>query len=197
MGRLSNPRDEPRTRPFLIKNLPPDAGFSHFSTKWTSITLTEQFAGILKESRALPVPPGSVRRALAGRVPDRTGRAPPATPEQAPRAVRSYPARRPSARSARMSSAKALIPVSRGAERTLCEFAGPQALPPARSAISDAPMTTRITIRKPDDWHLHVRDGDMLKAVLPHTARHFGRAILMPNLVPPIRTVQEGIAYRE
>ena len=58
-------------------------------------------------------------------------------------------------------------------------------------------MTTRITIRKPDDWHLHVRDGDMLKAVLPHTARHFGRAILMPNLVPPIRTVQEGIAYRE
>ena len=54
MGRLSNPRDEPRTRPFLIKNLPPDAGFSHFSTKWASITLTEQFAGILKESRALP-----------------------------------------------------------------------------------------------------------------------------------------------
>jgi hypothetical protein len=54
MGRLSNPRDEPRTRPFLIKNLPPDAGISHFSTKWASITLTEQFAGILKESRALP-----------------------------------------------------------------------------------------------------------------------------------------------
>ncbi len=45
-------------------------------------------------------------------------------------------------------------------------------------------MTTRITIRKPDDWHLHVRDGAMLKAVLPFTARHFGRAILMPNLVP-------------
>ncbi|HEY6603562.1 MAG TPA: dihydroorotase, partial [Xanthobacteraceae bacterium] len=46
-------------------------------------------------------------------------------------------------------------------------------------------MTTRITIRKPDDWHLHVRDGAMLKAVLPFTAKHFGRAILMPNLVPP------------
>jgi hypothetical protein len=46
MGRLSNPRDEPRTRPFLIKNLPPDAGFSHFTTKWASITLTEQFARI-------------------------------------------------------------------------------------------------------------------------------------------------------
>src|SRR5579862_4923788 len=57
-------------------------------------------------------------------------------------------------------------------------------------------MTTRITIRKPDDWHLHVRDGEMLKAVLPHTAQHFGRAILMPNLVPPIRSTQEAIAYR-
>src|SRR5438874_1551833 len=45
-------------------------------------------------------------------------------------------------------------------------------------------MTTRITIRKPDDWHLHVRDGAMLKAVVPFTAKHFGRAILMPNLVP-------------
>ena len=54
-------------------------------------------------------------------------------------------------------------------------------------------MTARITIRKPDDWHLHVRDGAMLKAVMPFTARHFGRAILMPNLVPPVN----GIAYRE
>ena len=58
-------------------------------------------------------------------------------------------------------------------------------------------MTTRITIRKPDDWHLHVRDGEMLKAVLPYTARQFGRAILMPNLVPPIRTTQEAVAYRD
>jgi dihydroorotase len=58
-------------------------------------------------------------------------------------------------------------------------------------------MTTRITIRRPDDWHLHVRDGDMLEAVLPYTARHFGRAILMPNLVPPVRTTREAIAYRE
>ena len=73
-----------------------------------------------------------------------------------------------------------------------CEFAAAQHCPPAYSVISDAPMTTRITIRRPDDWHLHVRDGEMLKAVLPYTARHFGRAILMPNLVPPIRTTQEG-----
>jgi dihydroorotase len=58
-------------------------------------------------------------------------------------------------------------------------------------------MTTRITIRRPDDWHLHVRDGEMLKAVLPYTARHFGRAILMPNLVPPVRTTQDAVAYRE
>src|SRR6266702_2895460 len=58
-------------------------------------------------------------------------------------------------------------------------------------------MTTRLTIRKPDDWHLHVRDGAMLKAVLPFTARHFGRAILMPNLVPPVVTTKEAIAYRE
>src|ERR1700688_3079312 len=58
-------------------------------------------------------------------------------------------------------------------------------------------MTQRITIRKPDDWHLHVRDGAMLKAVLPYTARHFGRAILMPNLVPPVTTTEEAIAYRQ
>ena len=58
-------------------------------------------------------------------------------------------------------------------------------------------MTNRITIRKPDDWHLHVRDGAMLKAVLPYTAKNFGRAILMPNLVPPVRTTNDAIAYRE
>jgi dihydroorotase len=58
-------------------------------------------------------------------------------------------------------------------------------------------MTSRITIRKPDDWHLHVRDGAMLKAVMPFTARHFGRAILMPNLIPPVTTTQDAVAYRE
>ena len=55
----------------------------------------------------------------------------------------------------------------------------------------------RITIRKPDDWHLHVRDGAMLKAALPFTARNFGRAIIMPNLLPPVCTVKEAEAYRE
>ena len=58
-------------------------------------------------------------------------------------------------------------------------------------------MTTRITIRKPDDWHLHVRDGAMLKASLPFSARAFGRGIIMPNLVPPVRTTADAIAYRE
>src|SRR6202163_2602637 len=58
-------------------------------------------------------------------------------------------------------------------------------------------MTTRLTIRKPDDWHLHVRDGAMLKASLPFTAKHFGRAILMPNLIPPVVTTADAVAYRE
>src|SRR3954464_7289941 len=56
-------------------------------------------------------------------------------------------------------------------------------------------MTTRLTIRKPDDWHLHVRDGEMLKAVMPYTAKNFGRAILMPNLIPPVRTTADAVAY--
>jgi hypothetical protein len=49
----------------------------------------------------------------------------------------------------------------------------------------------KLTIRKPDDWHLHVRDGAMLKAVMPFTAKHFGHAILMPNLVPPVMTTKD------
>src|SRR5258708_2893496 len=57
-------------------------------------------------------------------------------------------------------------------------------------------MADRITIRKPDDWHLHVRDGAMLKAALPFTAAHFGCAIIMPNLLPPVLTVKDAIAYR-
>ena len=55
----------------------------------------------------------------------------------------------------------------------------------------------KLSIKRPDDWHLHLRDGDMLKAVLPHTAKDFGRAIIMPNLVPPVTTTQQASAYRE
>ena len=55
----------------------------------------------------------------------------------------------------------------------------------------------RIEIRRPDDWHLHLRDGAMMRAVLPWTARRFARAIVMPNLVPPITTVAAAVAYRD
>jgi len=58
-------------------------------------------------------------------------------------------------------------------------------------------MTQTITIRRPDDWHVHLRDGDMLKDVVNYTARHFGRAIIMPNLKPPVTTVKAGQAYRD
>ena len=54
-----------------------------------------------------------------------------------------------------------------------------------------------LTFVQPDDWHLHLRDGAVLQAVLPETARHFARAIIMPNLVPPVVTAQEAQAYRE
>ncbi|WP_282076561.1 dihydroorotase [Epibacterium ulvae] len=58
-------------------------------------------------------------------------------------------------------------------------------------------MTQTLTIPRPDDWHLHLRDGAMLKAVLPETARHFARAIIMPNLVPPVVTGAQATAYRD
>lgn len=58
-------------------------------------------------------------------------------------------------------------------------------------------MTDRITIRRPDDWHVHLRDGAMLDHVVPYTARQFARAIVMPNLSPPVTTAAEGIAYRD
>ena len=58
-------------------------------------------------------------------------------------------------------------------------------------------MTRTLTIPRPDDWHLHLRDGDMLAGVLPETARDFGRAIVMPNLVPPVVTGADAAAYRK
>ena len=54
-----------------------------------------------------------------------------------------------------------------------------------------------LTIRRPDDWHVHLRDGDMLRAVAPYTARQFSRAIIMPNLVPPVTTPEAAAAYRD
>jgi len=59
-------------------------------------------------------------------------------------------------------------------------------------------MTTKtITITKPDDWHLHLRDGEMLGTAVLHTARSFSRAIVMPNLKPPVATVEQALAYRQ
>ena len=58
-------------------------------------------------------------------------------------------------------------------------------------------MTAQITITRPDDWHLHVRDGAALEAVVPHSARQFGRALIMPNLRPPVTTAQQALAYRD
>jgi dihydroorotase len=58
-------------------------------------------------------------------------------------------------------------------------------------------MTNEIRLTRPDDWHLHVRDGAALAAVVPDTARQFARAIIMPNLKPPVTTAAQAIAYRE
>ena len=58
-------------------------------------------------------------------------------------------------------------------------------------------MTAELTILRPDDWHLHVRDGAALRAVVPHSARQFARAIVMPNLKPPVVTVEQALAYRD
>jgi dihydroorotase len=58
-------------------------------------------------------------------------------------------------------------------------------------------MTDTLTIRRPDDWHIHLRDGQMLADVVNYTARQFARAIVMPNLKPPVTTVAAGRAYRD
>jgi dihydroorotase len=55
----------------------------------------------------------------------------------------------------------------------------------------------QLTLTRPDDWHLHLRDGAALRAVLPHTAQRFARAIVMPNLKAPVTTVTQALAYRE
>jgi dihydroorotase len=55
----------------------------------------------------------------------------------------------------------------------------------------------QLTLRQPDDWHVHLRDGAMLQAVAGATARSFARAIVMPNLSPPITTVEAAVHYRQ
>ena len=63
--------------------------------------------------------------------------------------------------------------------------------------MSDSATPSSITLTRPDDWHLHLRDGAVLRDVLPHTARQFARAIVMPNLKPPVTTVALAKAYYE
>jgi dihydroorotase len=58
-------------------------------------------------------------------------------------------------------------------------------------------MIESLTITQPDDWHVHLRDGPAMQSVLPDTAARFARAIIMPNLKPPVTTVAEAAAYRE
>ena len=57
-------------------------------------------------------------------------------------------------------------------------------------------MTQNLILTQPDDWHLHLRDGAMLAGVAPESARNFGRAIIMPNLVPPVVTAAQALAYK-
>ena len=58
-------------------------------------------------------------------------------------------------------------------------------------------MSETLTIRRPDDWHLHLRDGAMMEGVLPWSTRDFARAIIMPNLVPPVVRGSDAAAYRD
>ena len=62
---------------------------------------------------------------------------------------------------------------------------------------SDSRHLSTLTLIRPDDWHLHVRDGEALKTVVPHTAAQFGRAVIMPNVRPPVTTAAQAVAYRE
>ena len=58
-------------------------------------------------------------------------------------------------------------------------------------------MTQNLILTRPDDWHLHLRDGAMLAGIAPESARDFGRAIIMPNLVPPVITAAQALSYKK
>ena len=70
------------------------------------------------------------------------------------------------------------------------------AQPPAIGAAGGPPVSPLAEIACPDDWHVHFRDGDLLRSVVPETARHFARALVMPNLVPPVASAADASAYR-
>ncbi len=65
------------------------------------------------------------------------------------------------------------------------------------ASMTQATQVATLTLTRPDDWHLHVRDGTALRAVVPHTAAQFGRALIMPNLKPPVTSAAQALAYRD
>src|SRR5687767_16032356 len=86
--------------------------------------------------------------------------------------------------------------IARAAPARVCSLAR-SAAAPCRGQGYGAPPRMRLTLTRPDDWHLHLRDGSAMAAVLPDTVRRFGRAIVMPNLKPPVTTVAAAAAYRD
>ncbi|TXG55139.1 hypothetical protein EZV62_020395 [Acer yangbiense] len=85
---------------------------------------------------------------------------------------------------------KSLVPPCEGLKVPIAKISGSKQL-------KSKGLRMELTITQPDDWHLHLRDGDLLKAVVPHSASHFGRAIVMPNLKPPITTTAAAVVYRD
>uniref|UniRef100_A0A0D9V5K9 Dihydroorotase, mitochondrial n=1 Tax=Leersia perrieri TaxID=77586 RepID=A0A0D9V5K9_9ORYZ len=79
----------------------------------------------------------------------------------------------------------------------LSSFRNKASISIAMAASTSPSPLQELTIMRPDDWHLHLREGNVLAAVLPHSARHFGRAIVMPNLKPPVTTTARALEYRE
>ncbi|KAK3184117.1 hypothetical protein Dsin_031403 [Dipteronia sinensis] len=85
---------------------------------------------------------------------------------------------------------KSLVPPCEGLKVPNAKISG-------SNQLKSKGLRMELTITQPDDWHLHLRDGDLLKAVVPHSASHFGRAIVMPNLKPPITTTAAAVVYRD
>ncbi|KAK4845096.1 hypothetical protein QYF36_000840 [Acer negundo] len=85
---------------------------------------------------------------------------------------------------------KSLVPPCEGLKVPIAKIGGSKQL-------KSKGLRMELTITQPDDWHLHLRDGDLLKAIVPHSASHFGRAIVMPNLKPPITTTAAAVVYRD
>src|SRR3979490_383412 len=85
----------------------------------------------------------------------------------------------------------------RGSLRALPGFQGASCTARRSSAPSRIQPMDRLTLKRPDDWHLHLRDGPAMASVLADSARRFARAIVMPNLKPPVRTTQQALDYRK